>query len=341
MKRHFLIRNFPDFLLLSIFFIFLSFYIVYEQATNCLSIDMAEQLSRHKNMLAGNADFFNPWQYRIFSTFVLESFIVAFAKVPFINYPYLPYYFLRFIQNIAIFYIAYKYYKALHLKSRYLIILGILLLGYNMSHSVFQSDLSFNTYFDVLFYLTAGYFILINRAVWIIPLMILAAFNRETSGLIPFMVIFSAVDFNTWTIKSRSNFKIGVYALLVFIGIFIALRVYYGMPKAQGIHGMTSPLDYLKFNLAFFRMYPELFGTLGIIPLIVILQYRALSPPLKRFFLLIVPLWFVIHFLKSTAVETRLFLVPQALIFVPAFLFLIEQEFMKKLQTKQPNNDFD
>jgi hypothetical protein len=50
---------------------------------------------------------------------------------------------------------------------------------------------------------------------------------------------------------------------------------------------------------------------------------------LKRWCLLIVPFWLVIHMVKSTAMESRLFLVPQALIFIPAMLWLIE-DFYKR-----------
>lgn len=319
-----------DFLLLPFFFTALSFYVVYEQATNCLSIGMADLVLRHSNMLAGQSEFFNPWQYRIFSTYLLEGIIVLFDRLPVINqYQYFPYLFLRFIQNLVIFYVAYKFYKALQIESKYLIILGLLLLGYNMSNSVFQSDLSFNTYFDILFYLLAGYLIILNKTIWVLPLMIFASFNRETSVLIAFMVMASAIDFKSRKVKSWFDLKIGIGALLIFVAIFIGLRAYYGMPAAQGIHGMTSPLSYLKFNLAFFRMYPEMFGTLGIIPLLVILKFKSLSYHMKLFLLLIVPIWFLVHFVKSTAVETRLFLVPQALIFIPALLQIIEMEWKK------------
>lgn len=333
MIRHNTLPGSPfEYVLFGVFFIILSFYIVYEQVTNCLSIGMAEQILRHKNMLAGTSAFFNPWQYRILSTYLLETVIVIFSKIPFLNHDYIPYFFLRFLQNIAIFYVAYKYYQALRLKSNYLIMLGILLLGYNMSNSVFQSDLSFNTYFDILFYLLAGYLILINREHWVILVIILAAFNRETSVLIPFMLIFSSVDFKMKKVMNIKRFKTGIYSLLIFVIIFVGLRIYYGMPPAQGIHGMTSPIDFLKFNLSFFKLYPLLFGTLGIIPLIVIIKFKSLNHFLKLLLLLIVPVWFIVHLLKSTVVETRLFLVPQALIFVPAILFIIEKEFKERLQ---------
>ena len=53
------------------------------------------------------------------------------------------------------------------------------------------SDIQFNTFFDVTFYLLAGLCILQKRFVWIVPITLLAALNRETSGLIPFLLMFS------------------------------------------------------------------------------------------------------------------------------------------------------
>ena len=334
MEKSVPINNYLNIFLWSLFFIILSFYVVYEQATNSVSIPMAEQVVRHKNMLAGNSEFYNPWQYRIFSTVVLEGFISVFSKVSFPGSEYLPYYILRFLQNIGIFFLVLKFYTLLKIQSKYLILLGILVLGYNMSNSVFSSDLSFNTYFDILFYLLAGYLILKDQVLWIIPLMLVAALNRETSGLIPVLLIFSSIDFRSKKIHNKFNFKVGVISLTLFLVIFVLLRIYYGMPPAHGIHGINSPLEFLKFNLTFFRMYPYMFGTLAILPLLVVFNFTRLSATLKFLFWLIVPIWFVIHFLKSQAMETRLFLVPQAMVFIPATLFIIELEIRSLLVNK-------
>lgn len=329
-KEYAMNEKIDNYFLFPLSFMLLSAYVVYEQATSSLSIDMAIQVERHLNMLAGSSEFYNPWQYRIFSTYVLETFIVMFSKISGLENSLLPYFTLRFLQNLLIFFIALKFYKALQLQSKYLIVLGILLLGYNMSNSVFQSDLSFNTYFDVLFYLTAGYLILADKKIWILPLMIVAALNRETSALIPFLVMASAIDFRNRKIRDFKSFKIGIGAFIIFLLVFVSLRLYYGMPPASGIHEMSSPMDFLKFNLTFFRMYPQLLGTLGIIPLFVVFKFKSLSLPLKMFFMVVVPVWFIIHLVKSQAMETRLFLVPQAMIFIPAFLYIIEKELIEK-----------
>ena len=70
-------------------------------------------------------------------------------------------------------------------------------------------------------------------------------------------------------------------------------------------------------------------GTLGIVPLIAICWFRKWPFFLKAIGVLIVPFWILIHLFKSMAMETRLFLVPQALIFIPALLCLIEYEIRK------------
>jgi hypothetical protein len=124
---------------------------------------------------------------------------------------------------------------------------------------------------------------------------------------------------------TRQQWSIAITSLVAYAIVFIGVRLYYGYQPAVGIHGITSVKDYLLYNLKFFRMYPELIGTFTILPIIVILGLKKLPLVLQRWFWLIVPFWIVLHLVKSTAIETRLFLVPVALIFVPAFLWLIEE----------------
>ena len=64
-----------------------------------------------------------------------------------------------------------------------------------------------------------------------------------------------------------------------------------------------------------------LLATMGIIPFLALFSYRKWPHELKVFFWLIVPVWFLVHLFASTMAETRLFLVPYALIFIPGALF--------------------
>lgn len=293
------------------------------------------QKERHQNFMRGESDFFNPWQYRVFSPFLLEGFIRSWETVssPFAyKLPYkemqqfFPYFLLRFIQNLLIFFAAFRFYKALIINSNLLKLMGILLLGYNMSNSNYASDLSFNTYFDILFYLVAGFLILEKKYVWLIPVSFVAALNRETSAFIPLMFLILSLNLKKIELPDKKVLIIFFTCIALFLIAYTVPRFYYGMRQYHGINNLDTPLEFLKFNIGFGSLYPELFGTLGFTFLLVILRFNRLSRELKLFFLLIVPAWFMIHFFKSQAMETRLFLVPQALIFIPSLLYLIERE---------------
>ena len=315
--------------LLTIIIIMLSAYVVYEQAISCIGVGMDIQLERHARFMAGNAEFYNPWQYRIFSGFVLEGFIWLFDLLPVRLHVYAPYFALRFVQNLLIFWAAFLFYRALSVKSWFLSVLGTSLLAYNISNSNWQADMAYNTYFDILFYLLAGYIILKAHPGWIIPLTAMAVLNRETSGFIPFMLILTAFDFRQFRLVKKDRLWMGLGALGVFIVLFFAVRLYYGSKPYEAIHGIDTPWEFFLFNIRFFNMYPQLIGTLGIIPLLGICWFKRWPFFLKAIGLLIVPFWVVIHLFKSMAMETRLFLVPQALIFIPAVLCLIEYEIKK------------
>lgn len=316
-------------LLLAIIFIMLSAYIVYEQAISSIGVGMEVQLERHVRFMAGNSEFFNPWQYRIFSGFVLEGFIQLFDNLPVQLHPYTPFYVLRFLQHLLIFGAAYLYYRALGLKSWFLLMTGTLILAYNISNSNWQADMAYNTYFDIFFYLLAGYIILRGKPVWIIPLTAVAVLNRETSGFIPFMLMLSAFDFRSFRLLRKDRLWIGLIALGVYLVLFVAVRLYYGSRPYEAIHDIDTPWEFFLFNIRFFNMYPQLLGTLGIVPLIAVCWFKKWPFFLKAIGLLIVPFWILIHLFKSMAMETRLFLVPQALIFIPALLCLIEYEIRK------------
>lgn len=320
--------------LLLLLFSILSLYIVYEQAADSNAVDLDTQLVRHERMLAGESEFFNPWQYRIFSTFVVEGFYQAVHfVVPKVD-KVTSFLIFRFLQNLLIFFIAYLYYKSLGIRNPWLVLTGICILSFSMAHSVFQSDLSFNTYFDILFYLLSGWLILREKYIWVVPLMLVAALNRETSLLIPALLVVPFIQWKKMTIPGNI-FKIGAAAVIVFFMVFIGVRLLYGYPPAEGIHGMKGLSDYLLFNIRFMRMYPELIGTLGFLPIVVVLFLRRLPLRLQQWFWVVCPAWFAIHLAYSTAVETRLFLVPQALIFVPAFLYLIEDWYKKQGATQE------
>lgn len=312
-------------------YIITSVYVVFKHSTDLNAISLYETTARHQRMLDGNSEFFNPWQYRVLGTYSAEYFYqtlhVVSDKITRIH----AFLLFRIGQNILIFIALHFYLLALGIRNPWMIVFGSILTGFCMATSTFNSDLSFNTYFDILFYLIAAWLILTKKLVWIVPLTFFAALNRETSLLIPFMMLAPFIPGKLRNIP-KTNLILSAIALIVFVMVFVSVRMYYGYQPAVGIHGFNSFTDYLKFNFSFLRLYPELIGTLTFIPFIVLLFFKRLPLILKQWFWLICPVWVVVHFMHSTVVETRLFLVPQVLILIPAFLWLVEHWYASENQ---------
>jgi len=192
---------------------------------------------------------------------------------------------------------------------------------------------------DIIFYLVTALVIVEkkNEAV-LVPITILAAFNRETGILIPALYFISRADFTRFSFR---KFNIGsvkffviktwvftVVLYLLFFAIFIALRMYFGY-KPQQVWKVPAGLPMLKLNLfsaVGLKAYMELIGTFGVIPFIILYKFRQFPYLLKKWFIFLAPLWVVANYISVVAYQTRLFMVPFIIIILPMFLLLIEQE---------------
>jgi hypothetical protein len=72
--------------------------------------------------------------------------------------------------------------------------------------------------------------------------------------------------------------------------------------------------------------WEQLLATLGIVPILAVLTYGRWPKALRIFFWVIVPIWVGVHFVAALVAETRLMLVPQALVFTRGALFGIAAE---------------
>ena len=63
---------------------------------------------------------------------------------------------------------------------------------------------------------------------------------------------------------------------------------------------------------------------MGFVPVLGLAFFFILPNLWQRFFLVLAPLWFGIHAFLSVMGETRLFFVPQAILFIPAALCVLE-----------------
>jgi hypothetical protein len=102
--------------------------------------------------------------------------------------------------------------------SQILSLYGIVLLTGSFVNASFLSDLSFNTYFDVIFYLVGGLIVLSAQFVWLPLVAFLASLNRETSGFIPFLALLvPAESLNLY----RTRYWYAALALGVWLVVFL------------------------------------------------------------------------------------------------------------------------
>lgn len=253
----------------------------------------------------------------------------------------------RFLEQFIIFWLLWKLWSYF-VKSKWLVFFGICFSALAFGNAVTAADLAFNTYMDIIFYLLTALIIVRKKnPYWLMPITLLSAFNRETGLLIPALYFISQTDFTKFKINNLKTIKfpqikvwILVSALYVlFISIFIGLRIHYGY-RPQQVWKVPAGLPMLKLNLfsaVGFKAYMELLGTFAVIPFIILYKFKSFPYLLKKWFLFLVPLWFLIHYLSVVAYQTRLFMVPILLIFIPMMLCLIENEISPKLDTENKN----
>jgi hypothetical protein len=313
-------------LLVSIFgccAILFSLLTVFYQVTE-LSLHYLEttQVFRHERVLRGTAGA--PFQYRILSEYLVEAVILVLRKF---GFPYAAttsaFILFRIFQNTVIFLLASLYYKRLGLTT-YTTLLGLSILAWGMSHSYFDADLTFNSYSDIVLYLAAGLIILQNRPAWLIPIVGLAALNRETSGLIPVMLVLHSLYAKTDKTTLKHDVVIATVAFGLYIFVFVSLRYVYGVQPLVLPYGNHPGLELFRYNMFRYITWVQLFATLGIVPILAILSARQWPRCLHPFFWAVVPIWVLAHSFLSILAESRLLLVPFAIIFIPGALFGID-----------------
>jgi len=285
-------------------------------------LEQGYQIKRHQAVLEGHAG--NPWQYRVLAPYLVNIVLELSRHLHIPHHIAASFIFFRVIQDTFILLLSYKYYRKLGLSLSHAVI-GMAILAWGMSYSHYDSDLQFSTFFDIGFYLLAGLCILQGKFLWIVPITLLAALNRETSGLIPFLPL-SVSMFVLPKESLRKIMPVFVISFVTYVAIFVGLRFLYGSQELIIPYGHRPGLDLLQYNLFRWVTWRQLIATLSIIPVVAIFGFRNWPMQLRVFFWVIVPIWFVIHAFGAVMAETRLFLVPQAMVFIPGALFSLAQQ---------------
>jgi hypothetical protein len=227
---------------------------------------------------------------------------------------------LRLLQNTAIFLVAFALYRKVA-GSPALALLGVLVLTGSMVNAFYDNDLSFNTYFDLFVYLLCILLVLNRNYLAIVILTLFAALNRETSALIPFVMAGAIYGDNTRP-GSRKYVPV-LLSLAIFIAVFAALRLVFP-PRPLYIPYRHAPgIPLLLYNLTRTFTWQQLLGTLGLVPFVGLAFFSSWPSFWQRLFLIVCPAWFLVHSFASIMAETRLFLVPQAIVFIPGVLFAV------------------
>jgi hypothetical protein len=356
----------------------MSLYPIYKNFYNGAAVTTYQ---RHINLIEGKSEYYNPWQYRMLCPMIIEGMMWVYNHTIDKIYPVeekfnfqfqqtseptaetqqflellqtkgavkymIVFIFFRFILNFAVFLLAYLLWRHF-VHNKWLIFLGLMFLSLAMGNAVIASDLTFNTYVDNVFYLLAACIIVYKaNPYWLIPLTILAAFNRETAILIPFFYFISRTDFSKFKLASFNLKSIvfpplkiwlltaGLYVL--FISIFVGLRLHYGYVAPQ-IWKVASGLPMVKLNLlstVAAKSYFEMIGVFAVIPFIILYKFKQFPLLMRKWFIALVPIWFAVHIYSVVIYQTRLFLVPVILVFIPMFLWLIEAGYRTKtIETK-------
>jgi len=354
------------FSLLSLYPIFRSFY--YGNGINTYK--------NHIAFLEKRSDYYNPWQYRVFCPMVVEGMMWVYDHTVDKVFPIeeklhvkiesttgqadvtkqfvelaqtkgalkymIVFIFFRFIEHLLIFILAYILWSYF-VRNDWLLFFGLLFLCLGIGNSGAVADLTFNTYIDnALYLLTACIIVYRLNPWWLLPIIVVGAFNRETSIMIPFLYFISVMDFTgiDWKRFRLSAVKfppVSVWMLTVaqyilFFSIFLAIRHHYGY-RTQQTWKVHAGLPMLKLNLLSadgVKAYFEMIGTFSILPFIILYKFKRFPYRLKVWFIAIVPVWFGVHLLTVVCYQTRLFLVPTILIFIPMMLWLVENNYRSR-----------
>jgi hypothetical protein len=95
-----------------------------------------------------------------------------------------------------------------------------------------------------------------------------------------------------------------------------------------------NPFGTFLKNITYSPTWFENMGTSSILPLISIYFFKRSTYFFKSTFLSIVPIWYFIHLFFTFSWESRIFLVPTIVIFIPMSIIQIEKNFNVTNTTK-------
>src|SRR5262249_1411530 len=123
----------------------------------------------------------------------------------------------------------------------------------------------------------------------------------------------------------KKPLAIAAVALVLFAVAFVGLRAIFGVtpgiiPEGE-VYGARAGVSSLIHNLTHWRVHANFFLVMGIVPFMALFSYRHWPYALRAFCWALLPIWVAVHLYLSPLDESRYFLVPLAVIFIPGSLF--------------------
>lgn len=278
---------------------------------------------RHEQGLVGTRGA--PYDYRLLTESMLEGFLWLVRVAGYDNYLVSVAAF-RTLQNLTIFVLVFGYLRvAVPTVSAGVCLLGVPLAALGFLFAVFNSDLSYSTYTEVILLLLAGLAVQRSRDGWIIPLTILGALNRESAAFFV-LLLASARLAPVWKSPGSCDRRAigiavvsGISFFTIYFGTrFVGPRTYvFGMENA-----ISMGLPMLFRNLGSYRVWANI-ALLYSITLLSLLFIGCWPPVLRAWLLWYALPWTVLTFCTTWAEEARLFLGVYLLVLLPAFLFSV------------------
>jgi hypothetical protein len=309
--------------LVPLFFFLLSLIAVSAQEQK-LGVSYIEtvQLQRHVDVLRDVAP--NPWNYRLLSEWAVGPHLTISTRLHLPHSIAIAFLVFRVMQNLLILGVAWAYYREFQM-SEWHALAGLVILTGCFANATYNSDLSLNTYTDVLIYLIGALLVLRRQYFWIIPLAAGAALNRETGVLVPLLPLcqaLAATSEKSAGERRTNQVWVTFVAMMVFIATLVTLHVllHKDISGWQGKWGNVQGWPTLRMNLTDPRFYYNFGLVCGVLLIVPFARWRNLNQLLRIFSLPLVLLWSIVHLVTVYAREARYFLVPIALVLIPSLL---------------------
>ena len=265
-----------------------------------------DQIRWHMQILTNQGPY--PDQYRIL-TYYLAHWLML-LKVPFAR----AHEWLRFLFTTASLYLFYRYLT--HWFRPVIALFGVFIMAAALPLTFLFYFMQATDPLNTLIFFIAFWAFREGHDNWIIPIVVVGMFNRETAILIP--LLYACVRFGQ--VPLRYWFPRFAIASAIAVLIYVGLRVVFGIKEP---YASTSLLHYWKINLLDWKTWIQLLGFFNVMLWAAWRNWRH-RPLFLRRAALILPLFFVIHFSVGYMREVRYFL-PLLPILVPFTLFALEE----------------